>query len=209
MPKKPSKKTLKGAVRQAKQSRSKATVDAILEAAARILAEDGWAGVNTNAIAARAGVSIGSVYEYFPNKHAILDAIIDRHLSAGEAMLAEAAANLPDPLDTDDVVDALIEGFVRLHRDDPRLHRALSSEAPVSSACRARIEALRGEIISLVEMALPDHGEAARVKATLLVDVADVLAHRWIVDEAGLPVEEERMTREASRMLKGYLASRA
>ena len=102
----PRKKATKRPVRTARQARSKATVDAIIEAATRILAETGWAALNTNAIAARAGVSVGSVYEYFPNKQAILDVIMDRHLEAGEALLAEAASEIRGPVAPDRVVEA-------------------------------------------------------------------------------------------------------
>ena len=58
------------------QARSAATVDAILEAAARILESEGFEGYTTNAIAKRAGVSIGSLYQYFPNKDAVTAALV-------------------------------------------------------------------------------------------------------------------------------------
>src|SRR5271168_2652544 len=58
------------------QERSRETVDVILEASARILESDGLRGFNTNAIAAKAGVSIGSLYQYFPNKDSIVLALI-------------------------------------------------------------------------------------------------------------------------------------
>ncbi|MCA8900002.1 MAG: TetR/AcrR family transcriptional regulator [Hyphomonas sp.] len=58
------------------QARSTATVDAILEAAARILESEGFEGYTTNAIAKRAGVSIGSLYQYFPNKDAVTAALV-------------------------------------------------------------------------------------------------------------------------------------
>lgn len=200
----PGKKATKRPVRTAKQARSKATVDAIIEAATQILAETGWACLNTNAIAARAGVSVGSVYEYFPNKQAILDVIIEDHLQAGEALLVEAASEISGPAAPDRVVETLVSGFIRLHRDDPRLHRALSSEVPISPAQRARIDVLRDRIVSMVALALGPHTEEARLKSTLLVDTADSLAHRWLVDEVGLPVSADKMAAEAIKMLKGY-----
>ena len=58
------------------QARSQETVNIILEASARILESDGFRGFNTNAIATKAGVSIGSLYQYFPNKDAIILALI-------------------------------------------------------------------------------------------------------------------------------------
>src|ERR1017187_3771063 len=61
------------------QERSRQTVDAIVEAAGRLLVEHGRLGVTTNAVAERAGVSIGSLYQYFPNKEAIFAALQERH----------------------------------------------------------------------------------------------------------------------------------
>lgn len=207
MPRERPSKPAKRPVRQARQSRSKATVNAIVEAAARILAESGWAAVNTNAIARRAGASVGSVYEYFPDKQAILDVIIDRHLTSGEAMVDETVRTLSAPRGLDEIVHALVFGFIRLHQDDPRLHRALSSEVRFSPSQRDRIEALRARIIALVASVLSEHVDGAPLKATLLVDTADALAHRWLVDEVGLPVPAEVMADEAARMLWGYAAS--
>src|SRR5271168_5411173 len=84
----PRKRTLE--VRKAQgQARSKETVNVILEASARILEADGLRGFNTNAVADKAGVSVGSLYQYFPNKDAILLALIKSFEDGtGEAILA-------------------------------------------------------------------------------------------------------------------------
>lgn len=63
------------------QSRSEATIEAVFEAAARILQTQGLVGFNTNAIAKLAGVSIGTLYQYFPNKNAVLIAMARRELN--------------------------------------------------------------------------------------------------------------------------------
>jgi AcrR family transcriptional regulator len=144
----PAAKPRQAPVRTPKQGRSKATVAAIMEAGARILAEQGWAGFNTNAVAARAGVSIGSLYEYFPDKQALADDIANAHIAQGEALLAAAAGEAAMTGSAGAIVDALVQGLVDLHKDDPRLHRVLSSEVPLSASVRARVEALRrGAII--------------------------------------------------------------
>ncbi len=78
--------------REPRQSRSRATVEAIVEATAQILARDGYAAVNTNRIAERAGVGIGSVYDFFPGKEALVAAaaeeMIDRMLDRVEEAMA-------------------------------------------------------------------------------------------------------------------------
>jgi AcrR family transcriptional regulator len=66
--------------RSPRQARSRATWEAIVEAAAQVLERDGPEGFNTNAVAERAGVGIGTLYQYFPNKHAILLAAARRDL---------------------------------------------------------------------------------------------------------------------------------
>lgn len=194
-------------VRKPKQGRSKATVAAIVEAAARILAEQGWAGFNTNAVAARAGVSIGSLYEYFPDKQALVDEIASDHLARSEALLASAATGITGTDAPAALVDALVRGLVDLHRDDPRLHRVLSSEVPLSPAIRRRVDTLRQGAIAFVGQALSPHVDNPGVAAQLLVDTADAVIHRWFVEEDGKLAPPALMTEELRRMLGTYLSS--
>jgi AcrR family transcriptional regulator len=65
--------------KQASQVRSRATVDALIEATARILVSEGFDRSSTNRIAEKAGVSIGSLYQYYPSKEGLVAAVIDRH----------------------------------------------------------------------------------------------------------------------------------
>ena len=67
--------------KQAAQARSRATVDALIEATARILVKEGFDKASTNRIAAKAGVSVGSLYQYFPSKEALVVAVMERHSS--------------------------------------------------------------------------------------------------------------------------------
>lgn len=71
--------------RRPKQARSQATYDSIIEAAEQMLERDGADGLNTNRIAERAGVSIGTLYQYFPDKAAILLATAQRSLARPDA----------------------------------------------------------------------------------------------------------------------------
>ena len=74
------------------QARSQRTVDAILKAAAQVFSRRGYAATTTNHIAERAGVSIGSLYEYFPSKDALLAALMEAHIEEADAALSQAAA---------------------------------------------------------------------------------------------------------------------
>jgi AcrR family transcriptional regulator len=172
------------------------------------LAAKGWAGFNTNAVAAAAGVSIGSLYEYFPDKLAICAAILDRHLSRAEDIVAAQLATLPPRLEPNELVTALVRGFVDLHADDPRLHRVLSSEVPVPQAVRKRIERLNRSLVAGVAAALGGQQADATLSARLLVDAADALTHRWIVDPAGVPLNAGKLADELELMLIAYLRAR-
>lgn len=120
--------------KQPRQQRSAQTRRDILDAAARVFSEHGYAAGTTNRIAAAAGVSIGSLYQYFPNKDAILAALTDAHIDAGGTLLAERLRDgLPESLA--DLLRLFVRAAIDNHRDDPALHRVLFEEAPRSGRC--------------------------------------------------------------------------
>ena len=112
-----------------RQARSQATVDAILAATARVLVRHGFDGLTTNSVATAAGVSIGSLYQYFPNKEALVAALIDRHMEEmNAAILAELTrvAKLPFA----EGARCVVELTIRAHAIDPDLHRVLTEQVP-------------------------------------------------------------------------------
>jgi AcrR family transcriptional regulator len=115
--------------RRPRQRRAHQTVDAVLDAAVRVLKREGFAALTTNHIAEIAGVSIGSVYQYFRDKRAIFAALHQRHIDQIDHLVAgtliEHAAS---PLDT--LMQALVEAMVDAHTDDPELFELLSTEVP-------------------------------------------------------------------------------
>ncbi|WP_312808700.1 TetR/AcrR family transcriptional regulator [Agrobacterium cavarae] len=113
--------------KEPKQARSRVTVEAIVEAGARILAEEGWAGFTTNRIAEVAGVSIGSLYQYFPDKLALVDAIRHRHLSDSMEVMRRVRA---DGISPEQFATQLVAAVVAIHSIHPGLHRVLLDEAP-------------------------------------------------------------------------------
>ena len=117
-----------------RQARSRATIEIILEGAARILGERGWAATTTNAVAATAGVSIGSLYQYFPNKLALVEAVRRRHFDEVLAVL-RAATDAATPRARR--VAAFVDGMIAVHRRFPAAHRVLLEEAPRDAASEA------------------------------------------------------------------------
>lgn len=115
-----------------RQQRSRATVDVIVEAAARVLARRGWARFTTNEIAAVAGVSVGSLYQYFPDKLSIAEAIRQRHLDAVLAALA-GPADAGQPATLARRVAYFVDGVIAAHALDQALHRVLVDEVPLAA----------------------------------------------------------------------------
>ena len=123
-------KTVKrSARRQPKQRRARQTVEAVLDAVVRILRRGGVGAITTNRIAEVAGVSIGSVYQYFPDKRAIFVALHERHVQEIDrmvhAVLVEHAAS-----SLEDFVRAMVDGMVKAHEGDPELYEWLMTAVP-------------------------------------------------------------------------------
>ncbi len=110
-----------------RQERSRATVEALLEAATDILIRDGYAKLTTNRIAERAGVNIASLYQYFPGKEAIVAELRRRHGADERAELREALA---EPGDFESTIRKLVSIGVAGHAREPRLHRVFTEEMP-------------------------------------------------------------------------------
>ena len=119
------------------QPRAAATVHVILEAAANILERQGLEGYTTNEIAERAGVSIGSLYQYFPNKDAVTIALIEREMEGMVEEIVAALALSPPKRALQETIRAAVRNQVRR----PQLARMLDFEefrlAPLMPAYRA------------------------------------------------------------------------
>lgn len=109
------------------QRRSQQTVAAILEATARILVDDGYKKLNTNRVAELAGVSIGSLYQYFPNKEALVLALAEQHLAKQITILGGLSAELRE-LPLSDAVRRVIQTVIEATMVDAELHRAFVTD---------------------------------------------------------------------------------
>ncbi|MCW2397926.1 TetR/AcrR family transcriptional regulator [Sphingobium sp. B2D3C] len=186
-----------------RQARSGETVRAIVEAAARILEEAGLAAFTTNAVAERAGVSIGSLYQYFPSKDALIGALIVRETSQ---LLKEweAARTAPKGHET---LSMLVEAAVDHQLRRPVLARILDLEEarlPFDKGTlqvTARLHAILLDVLGRPDVAPQDDPETA---------AQDVLAIlKGMVDAAGQRGERDQVTlgRRVRRAVFGYLDS--
>ena len=186
---------------------------AIIDAAARILPRRGYVNTTTNEIASRAGVSIGSLYEYFRDKDAIVRALLERHLDEGEAIFEEraaAVAPIAPGMPLEELIRLYVKAVIDFHAKDPGLHQALAVEAPLSRAMVRRLDEFERRIVDAVDLVLRVHPEAQtrspRLAAQLCVQIVDGLANRWVVDEAGEPIGAEELTDEVTALLFAYVA---
>ena len=192
------------------QRRSRETVDAILDAAAQVFGKHGYASGTTNRIAERAGVSIGSVYEYFPNKDAILVALAERHL---DLMTRDVEALLRDALDADEGLDTLLRRFVEamleVHERNPDLHRVVFSEAPHPPelhACVLQMEEGLAHAALAVLRRRPEVTVAdADTAAHLLVQTTEALTHRYVHHHTIHDLPRPDFVAQVVALLRGYL----
>jgi AcrR family transcriptional regulator len=197
----------------ASQARAQQTVDALVRATAHLLQKEGYEQTSTNKIAQAAGVSIGSLYQYFPNKEALVAAVVDRH--QGEMMqLARMAFAKAGRQPVKTAMRDLVQLAIDAHRIDPKLHRVLAEQVPrvgrlenIASFERegrallvAYLAAHRSELAPAVAA---DLDLAASVCATAV----EALTHAAVVNrpEAVTDEEAERIVVHATRLLVRYL----
>lgn len=185
-----------------KQSRSAYTVDVILEGAAHILESVGLSEYNTNRIAERAGVSIGSLYQYFPSKDAITVGLIDRE---DKKLVIDALSALSLP-DISQAMRALIKAAVNYQLKRPTLAKLLDDEE-----IRLKTSVKNSENAQAVRSALEDFFKKNVTASAVNNDVAavDVInIIRALTDSAGnrQDVNAEELEHNIERAVFGYLA---
>lgn len=195
--------------RTPRQERSRATVEAIVEAGARIFGSAGYAGASTNRIAAAAGVSVGSLYEYFPNKDAILVAVAERHLDRMlEHVEAELVPHGAEAASLDQRLRAFALAMLEAHERDAELHRLIFAEGPHPDALHACVLRMEERLAHGLEVYIEAAGTAvpdADAAAHLVVQCVEVLTHRFA--HRGLhELTREAFLAEVLALLRGYLA---
>ncbi|MBD1546565.1 TetR/AcrR family transcriptional regulator [Roseibium aggregatum] len=187
--------------KQPRQKRSQETCAIILEAAARILESDGLGGLTTNRVAEIAGVSVGSLYQYFPSKEAILAEMI-RGLRRSLLLDCEAAVETVRGRPLSDAVDVMVRASLRHHLVRPGLARVLE-RAEEELPLEEDLKAIKGELMTLVTGVLEERDVANAGQAAFdLIALSHGLASAAI---AGGETDLENLFQRLRRAALGYL----
>ncbi|WP_437545018.1 TetR/AcrR family transcriptional regulator [Sorangium sp. So ce367] len=182
-------------------------MDAIIEATVRVLLARGYEGTTTIAVAERAGVSVGSLYQYFPNKESLVAALAERHASALVACVDDALA-AADPSDPEAAVRAFLRAGLDPHRISPALHRILNEQVPRIGPLAGVMETSR-KLAALLERHLAAHRARlavsdVRVAAFVVETVLEALAHRAVFERPEL-IGTAQLEAEATTLVFAYL----
>jgi AcrR family transcriptional regulator len=186
------------------QGRSRVTVDALLEATAHILVTEGYDKASTNKIAARAGVSVGSLYQYFPSKEALVAALAERHVEELMGVLFATAGDAPtNPIA---LVERIIRAMLQAHAVDPELHRVITEQIPLHVA-GARFEA---ESERFVRALIEAHRDQLRddldvdLATFILIHAVESVTHAAVI-ERPKQLHDEKLAKELVWLVTSYL----
>jgi AcrR family transcriptional regulator len=177
----------------ASQERSRLTVEALIEATTRILVKEGYDRASTNRIADAAGVNIGSLYQYFPSKEALVAAVIDRHTQGMMQVVRDALVKVAmQPIE--EAARELVRVMIDAHRVNPELHRVLVEQVPRVGRLD-NIQAIDREAYALVRAYLVAHRDELGVPDTdmaafICVTTVEALTHAAVVHRREVLSEE-------------------
>ncbi|CCK62428.1 TetR/AcrR family transcriptional regulator [Mycobacterium canetti] len=191
------------------QGRSRDTVRRILAAATVVLKERGYDGLSTNRIASAADISPGSLYQYFPNKDAILKVLVAEYT---EQLQARISTKLHELLLISDVplVPAAVRVYVDAMLERPEIVRVLSGQLPGHSSADLikPVETLISELIRGYLTAVPDQPADMDVDAAIWIIVQLLgVAIRYVVDEP--PIPKDVFIDEMTRLVMSHPIARA
>jgi AcrR family transcriptional regulator len=194
-----------------RQARAKATVDAIVEATSQVLQKEGYDNFTTARAAERAGVSVGSLYQYFPNKAALASAVIDRCSESFIGAFQRALAGR-QPAMLADCIDAMVEVTLVSHHMAPELHRIVRELAPRLGVAD-RSEMVSHAAAKMIESVLRKHTDEIAPEidvptaAAIIETTLQALSHRAAAARPS-EVTNDMLAKEAARMITRYLAAR-
>lgn len=180
-------------------------VERIVAAGREVLVARGYDAASTNRIAAAAGISPGSLYQYFPDKDAVIGEILGRHLDDLEARVSRAFLEALPAADIADAVHAIVVALLDVIGEQPDLHRAVAEQLPRTA--NGRRVAFARRIDELAAVALIGRGvppERARVTAWTVVRTAEHVTTSYVLERPGF--DREQVVEELTRMVTTHLA---
>ncbi len=182
-----------------KQDRSQIMVEAILEATARILSQEGHGGLSTNRVAEVAGVSVGSLYQYFPNKESLVAEVRRRYDRMFMERMVKASGRIA-ALPLREAIREFLRFMIDIHAHDPELHNALAAEIPGEERAYL-MEFVRGYLeVHREEIRRPDLDLAAYV----CLEVGETLTHGTALKRPEL-LADDRFEEEVTDLVIRYL----
>ena len=183
-------------------------MEAILEATVRVLVSEGYEGATTGRIAEVSGYGVGSLYDYFPNKEALVAALIERH-AQGMVSVAESTFRAHADSPPHVAVRAWVEAGVEAHLASPELHKVLVEQVPRVGDMK-RVGAFEQRIAELVRSYLERHaGEIGRgdlpLAAFVVAQAVVSLTHKAVAERPET-LEDGRLEGEVTDLVLGYLA---
>ena len=193
------------------QERSKVMVEAILEAASQVFAELGYARATTNKIAERAGVSVGSLYQYFPNKDSLIASLHGEHQTKIHRVIEKAFRRFGDhSVSLEDGLGLLLDELNQVHEDNPTLTKALSREVMRESEVgdRAHDDEEEAEKLNQLFTLLFNRPDVRDDNHTIIALImGQVISHltRWLQHDAPPDLDQRALREETVQLLVRYL----
>ncbi len=188
-----------------RQDRSKVTVEAILTATTHILTEEGYDKANTNRIAEVAGVSVGSLYQYFPNKESLIAVLAEHHAEEMVQLVESHLKNLSNaPIK--EVLHELVKAVILAHAINPALHKVLNEQVPRSDLMRQSAEAKMAAILRSYLEKRCDQLQSQNLNLVVFIvgRTVEALTHAAVIEHPEL-LSSGQLEREITKLVSSYL----
>jgi AcrR family transcriptional regulator len=193
--------------RQPVQERSAKRVAQMLDASAKLIDEIGYEALTTTLIAKRAGVAVGSLYQFFPDKRAVVRALTQRNVDYFLTAVAERLAS-EDPRHWWDVVDSVLDIYLHMHRSVPgfsKVHFGDVVDRQLLDEKRDNNRVIADSLADLVRRYVDNPGERLPLVMAVAIEVADALLKFAFARD---PQGDPEIVAETKYLINGYLARR-